>query len=120
MALMDELLEIDRGFWEAGEDHFLAHVDDRCMLVFSEMRGIYRREEVAATARDPKRWSDLSIEDPALLEADANTALLSYEARVKRGDGRPYRALIGSVYVRRDSGWKLAFHQHSAREADGA
>ena len=28
-------------------------------------------------------------------------------------DGEPYAAMVSSAYVKRDEGWKLAFHQHS-------
>ena len=70
-----------------------------------------------ASARDPKRWTDLDIAAIAFI-SPARHRLLSYEARVKRGDGKPYRALIGTIYVRRGDGWKLVFHQHSALDPD--
>lgn len=118
MALKDDLAGVEKGFWLGGEDHFLAHVDDQCMLVFAEMRGLYSRAQVAASARDPKRWTDLRIADVSLHQPRDDTACLSYEARVKRGDGKPYRALIGSIYLRREDGWKLCFHQHSALDPE--
>lgn len=120
MDLKDELLAIDRGFWLDGEDFFLEHVDERCMLVFAEMKGVYSREEVAASARDPDRWRDLRIADAMALQPSEDIAILSYEARVTRGTGGAYRALIGSTYVRRGGGWKLACHQHSALEPEEA
>ncbi|HEX2803398.1 MAG TPA: hypothetical protein VHN55_05375, partial [Sphingomicrobium sp.] len=61
-ALQDELFEIEEGFWLKGEDYFLAHVDERCLLAFPTMpdfHGVHSREEVAATAKQPNRWSDL-------------------------------------------------------------
>lgn len=118
MALKDELLELDRGFWTGGEDHFLAHVDTRCALVFAQMQGDYSREEVAASARDPDRWRDLRISAAFLVEPSADIAFLSYDASVVRKDGAPYRALIGSSYIRRDKGWKLFAHQHTPVESE--
>jgi hypothetical protein len=119
MSLRDELFAIEKGFWTGGEQHFLDHVDERCMLVFpNNARGVHKRAEVAASARDPKRWSDLRIADAALHRPTDDAAFISYEARAKRESGEPYRALIGSGYVRRDDGWKLAFHQHSALEPE--
>jgi hypothetical protein len=110
---------LDReGLLTGGEEHFLGHVDERCMLVFAQMRGIYPRAEVAASARDPKRWSNLRIADAACHQPTGDIAFLSYEARANRESGEPYRALIGSGYVRREAGWKLAFHQHSALEPE--
>jgi hypothetical protein len=112
VALRGEILAIETGFWTGGEDHFLAHVDAHCMLVFAQMRGVHSRAEVAATARDPNRWSDLRLADVMLHQPREELLFLSYEARAKRATGEPYRALIGSAYLRRDDGWKLTFHQH--------
>jgi hypothetical protein len=120
MALQEELLELEKGFWLGGEDHFLAHLDDKSMLVFAQMRGLYARAEVAASARNPERWSDLRVADVSLHRPIAEAAFLSYEARVKRSTGDPYRALIGSGYVRRGGEWKLAFHQHSELQPERA
>lgn len=111
--LQDELVEIDRGFWLEGEDYFRAHVDERCVLIFAQMQGVYPRKEVAASAHDPKRWRDLEIGSAFAHQPMDDLAVLGYEARVTRGDGQPYRAWIGSTYVRRDGAWKLTAHQHT-------
>jgi hypothetical protein len=34
---------------------------------------------------------------------------------VAERQGRDYRALMSSLYVRREDGWKLAFHQQTPR-----
>ena len=47
MSLEDELYAIERGFWLKGEDHFLAHLDETCLLAFpqmGEMHGVQSRE----------------------------------------------------------------------------
>jgi hypothetical protein len=116
MSLEDELFQIEEGFWLAGKEHFLAHLDDRCMLAFpqmGEMHGVRSREEVAATASMPNRWRDLKVTNRHLLEATDDVSIISYRANVIRFDGQPYAGLISSAYVRRPDGWKLAFHQHS-------
>jgi hypothetical protein len=116
MALEDELYRIEEGFWLAGEDHFLEHLDERCLLAFpqaGEMHGILPREQVAASASAPGRWRDLRISNRHCLQGADDLAILSYRAEVTRGDGEPYAALVSSAYVRRADGWKLAFHQHS-------
>lgn len=56
--------------------------------------------------------SDLTMSNRQLL-AIGDVAIISYKADVTRADGEPYSALVSSGYVRRDVGWKLAFHQHS-------
>ena len=115
--LQDELFAIEEGFWLQGRDHFLEHVDERCLLAFpqaGEMHGVRTREEVAATAStQPGRWRDLEISDRHLLRLADGAAVISYRADVLRFDGEPYAAMVSSAYVKRPGGWKLAFHQHS-------
>jgi hypothetical protein len=110
MGLERELTEIEQGFWTGGEDYFSAHLDEKCLLAFPQMAGTYSREDVAATAKDPLRWRDFSSERKGFLQPTAGTALVTYEARAVRGNGEPYHALVSTLYVRRDDGWKMAFH----------
>lgn len=116
-TLQDTLYAIEEGFWLQGRDHFLAHLDEHCLLAFpqaAEMHGARSRDEVAATAStQPGRWTDLKITDRQMLQPTPDVAIISYRADVKRFDGEPYPALVSSAYVRRADGWKLAFHQHS-------
>ena len=119
MALQEELFAIEDGFWLSGEDHFLEHVDQECLLAFpqmGEMHGVFARERVAATATNSNRWRDLRLGDRHLLRVDDQVAIISYRADAMRADGQPYSALVSSAYVQRSDGWKLAFHQHSPVE----
>jgi hypothetical protein len=119
MALQDDLYRIEEGFWLAGKEHFLAYVDELCLLAFpqiGEMHGVRSREEVASTVSTSDRWRDLQITNHQLLQATEDVAIISYRADVKRADGQPYSALIGSAYIWRSDGWKLTFHQHSPVE----
>lgn len=110
------MFEVEEGFWLKGEDYFLDHVDERCLLAFPTMpgfHGVHSREEVAATAKQPNRWSDLKISSRQLIQPGSDVAILSYVVEARQADGKPYKAMIGSAYVKRGDGWKLAFHQHS-------
>lgn len=114
--LEDDLYRIEEGFWLAGEEHFLAHLDEQCLLAFpqgGQMHGVISREVVAATASTPGRWRDLRIADRKVLQPTPDMAVISYRADVKRADGQPYRAMVSSAYARRADSWKLVFHQHS-------
>lgn len=116
MALKDDLYTVEKGFWLGGEEHFLAHVDEQCLLVFpqaGEMHGVHSRKDVAATATPANRWRDLKISHRQFLQVSGDVVIISYRADVTRADGEPYTALIGSTYVRREQDWKLAAHQHS-------
>lgn len=115
MDIESELYRIEEGFWLKGQEHFLEHLDEHCLLAFpqaGEMHGIFARQDVATTANQPNRWQDLTMRDRHLLEA-GDVAIISYRADVRRADGQPYTALVSSAYVSRPDGWKLAFHQHS-------
>lgn len=114
--LIDDLFDIERGFWLEGEEFFLRHVDEKCLLAFpqmGEMHGVRTREEIAASATRPGRWRDLKVSSRHLIRPEPEMAIISYHAEVVRFDGQPYAAMVSSAYVRRGDGWKLAFHQHS-------
>ena len=116
MALEDDLFDLEKGFWLSGSEHFLEHVDTKALLAFpqaGEMHGVFDREQIAATATPSNRWRDLSMSNRQFLSI-GDVAIISYRAEVTRADGEPYTALVSSGYVRRDAGWKLAFHQHSS------
>ena len=62
MALEEDLFDIEQGFWLSGSEHFIEHLDNKCLLVFpqaGEMHGVFAREQVAATATPSNRWRDL-------------------------------------------------------------
>ena len=114
--LIDDLFEVERGFWLEGEEFFLASLDEKCLLAFpqmGEMHGVRLREDIAATATPDNRWRDLKISKRDLIRPTPDVAIITYRAEVIRADGQPYSALVSSAYVRREDGWKLAFHQHS-------
>jgi Domain of unknown function (DUF4440) len=60
-------------------------------------------------------WSAYRIERLVERRPTADTALVTYGVVARRGDDPEYSALIASLYVRRDDGWRLAFHQQTPR-----
>lgn len=116
MTISDALFAIEEGFWLQGAEFFRDHIDSEAMLIFpqaGEMFGVKSREAIALTATSGNRWKDLSMQRRQCLMLSDGVAMIAYHANVRRADGVPYQALIGSVYVLRDKGWKLASHQHS-------
>lgn len=116
MTLEEDLFHIEEGFWFAGKEHFLQHVDESCLLAFpqaGQMHGIYSAEQIAETTTAPNRWSDLKIANRQILQPTSGVAVLSYRADVSMADGQPYAALVSSGYINKGDGWKLMFHQHS-------
>jgi hypothetical protein len=114
--LEKDLFKIEETFWLGGESEFRANLSEQCLLAFpqgGEMHGVFTREEVAKTATASNRWRDLHMTDRSILRVTEAVAFISYHAKVKRADGVPYEALIGSTYKHEAGAWKLATHQHS-------
>lgn len=116
MALQDELIVLERGFWTEGADYYRMHVDRSCLIAFAEMAGIYDADSIAKTVQGA-RWTDLRIEPVGFMRLADGAAILCYEASATR-EGEPYRALASSGYVRREDVWKMVFHQQTRIETD--
>lgn len=116
-SLPGELLELERKFWSADAEFYRRHVDERCLLVFAPFSGLLSTEEVAMSIAGGSRWEDVEIgECHSLALANGTVRALSYTAHARRGDSERYSARVTSLYVRRDTGWKLAVHQHTPIE----
>lgn len=58
-------------------------------------------------------WATFRLEEVRLVEA-GDMAVVTYRATAERpGEGSAYRALMSSVYARRDGRWRLILHQQS-------
>ena len=60
-------------------------------------------------------WMAYELQDPRVLELTDETAVVTYGVLARRANGPGYSALMSSLYVRRESGWKLVFHQQTPR-----
>lgn len=113
MTTVEELLPIEKSLWTGGPDAYREHVDETCLLAFTEMARVSSRDEVVATVADEPRWQELEIDVQGLVQPTPDVAIFTYRASAVRGDDERYRALVGSGYVRRDDGWKLMYHQQT-------
>jgi hypothetical protein len=59
-------------------------------------------------------WTRYTLEDVRCTQPTSDTGLVTYGVVAER-DAQEYSALISSLYVRRDGGWRLAFHQQTPR-----
>jgi hypothetical protein len=71
-----------------------------------------KQETVDAMNAGPG-WSSLVFDGERCVPLNGDTALLTYRFTGRRGEDFEYVALMGSVYVRRPQGWRMAFHQQT-------
>lgn len=59
-------------------------------------------------------WSRYALEDVRCSRLTPDIGVVTYGVVAER-DGQEYSALMSSLYVQREDGWKLAFHQQTPR-----
>ncbi len=117
----DELIDLEERGWEAlasdprtAAEFYEQVLDDSVvMLLPGGMRLTDRDTIVASMGGQP--WASYRLEDPQVLELGDDTAVVSYGVVATRDGSPSYTALMSSTYVRRDTGWRLAFHQQTPR-----
>jgi hypothetical protein len=113
MALEQDLLKLEEGFWTEGGDYYREHVDEECLLAFAEMAGVRSNEEIAGMNPGAGNWKNVRLEQKGLVELGDDAILLTYAVSAQRKSGEPYKALVSTGYVRREGEWKMAFHQQT-------
>ena len=113
----DNLLALERQFWNGDAAFYRQHLDDTCLVAFTQMSGAFDKSDIAATVKDGTRWRDVDLKIKGIIEPAPGVAILTYWASAKRPDGAPYEALVSSGYVKRGQGgepaWKMVFHQQT-------
>ena len=120
MDTRDELIALETDGWEAlsadgaRATEFYGRVLDETvvMLLPGGMRLVERDAILASMGGAP--WSTFELDDPQVLPLGADAAVVLYGVMAVR-EGLEYSALVSSAYVRRDGGWRLAFHQQTPR-----
>ena len=113
MALDQDLLKLEKGFWTEGGDYYREHVDDECLLAFDGMAGVHSNEEIAGMNPGAGNWNGAKLDEKGLLELSDDSVILTYEVNATKKDGSPYHALCSTGYVKRDGEWKMMFHQQT-------
>jgi Domain of unknown function (DUF4440) len=117
MDLQRHLETIERHLWTNDPVVYTTSLVPEALLAFAET-GIIGRDAAVAAIRaenaEGRRWAEVAFDDTRLLELGPGVVLLSYRARARWSDAAtPVSVLCGSVYVERDGGWRLAYHQQS-------
>lgn len=113
MSLREELLALEEQFWTGNAEFYRDNLDDRCLTAFADMAGVFDKDDVAKTVGESARWRDVALSLKGLVKPADNFAVLTYQASAVRGNGDRYNAVVSSGYVKRNGGWKLAFHQQT-------
>lgn len=117
----DDLVELERQGWRAlstsgraATEFYDGVVDDRVLFLLpGGMRLEDRQAVVESMGGAP--WASAELEDLQVHPLGADCAAVHYGVVAQRPGSAPYSALMSSVYVRRDGGWKLALHQQTPR-----
>ena len=112
MKLQDDLFAMEQKLWSGGKAEYQRTLDDNCLVAFTEMAGVSSREKISAQANG-SRWHDVSLEIEGFLQPTDDVAVMTYRASTVRENAEPYAARVSSGYVRRNSGWKMMFHQQT-------
>ena len=111
MSLKHDLYELERKLGNGDGDTYRRHLTDEAVVV---VPGRTMNKDETVQAMDATTgWDDFSFGDQRFAAIADDAAVLSYRFRGRRGDDFTYTALMGSVYVRRDGAWKMAFHQQT-------
>lgn len=117
MALEQDLMKLEKGFWTEDADYYRAHVDEECLIAFADFVGLRGNEEIASMRGD-SHWTNIKLNEKGLVQLSDDAVVLSYEASANRTTGEPYKALVSTGYVKRDGEWKMAFHQQTPLDAE--
>jgi hypothetical protein len=115
---IDELLELEHAGWRSlcdgtGGAFYRAHMTRDGAMVLAH-GAVLDRDGVAASLDGAPPWAGYEILDPRLVELGGGARALVYTGRAWREDGPgEFNALMSSVYVRSDDGWRLALYQQT-------
>lgn len=115
---MDELLELEHQGWQSlcdgtGAEFYARVMTEQGVMVLAH-GFVLDREAIASSLNESPPWRTYEISEPRTIELDPDSAVLVYTGSAERGDDEPpFRALMSSVYTRRDGSWRLAVYQQT-------
>lgn len=72
------------------------------------------RDQAIAAIESAPPWSSFEMKDPRVVTLTEDSGVVVYSVVAQRSSHKPNSAVISSTFVRRDDGWKLAFHQQDS------
>jgi uncharacterized protein (TIGR02246 family) len=122
MDVAVEIESLERRGWQAlsGSDGAAFYADvmaDDGVMVFPG--SVLDRDASLRAIVDARPWSTFDLADMRVIEFGQGSVLVTYRATSQREGEAEYRAVMSSVYGRRDGVWKLVLHQQSPERANG-
>jgi hypothetical protein len=109
---IDEIWELERGFWLGGADVYERHLGPEALIVFPAPVGMLERAATIESIRHAARWTGVSFSRQRCIVPTVDLAVLAYAVEADRGTAESrYRAQCTSTYVRLRAAWKLVMHQ---------
>jgi hypothetical protein len=109
----EELLAIERELGDGPGDAYRRHLTEDAVVIVPG--AVLDREQCAAAIDASGGWHESEISDARTIEITPESAVLTYRWRSRRGD-MTYAAVMSTVYVRRDGGWKVLLHQQTPEQ----
>ena len=95
-------------------DFYQEVLDDAVVMLLPGGLALTDRDVIVASMGG-RPWTAFRLEDPQVLRPTRDTGIVTYGVVAQREGAPEYSALVSSLYVHRDDGWKLAFHQQTPR-----
>jgi hypothetical protein len=117
--LLNELLELERAGWRslsdgtAGDFYGNVMTEDGRMVLANG--AVMSRSALTDSLANASSWSSYTIDEPVVTRLSHDVAALIYTGTGHREGGEDFTGIMTSVYVRYDSGWKLAHYQQTAQ-----
>ena len=116
---MSELEALEREGWEAlsgpdGAAFYDEVMADDGVMVFPGM--VLDKPQTLAAIAAERPWSSFELAEVRVVKGNDDSAIVTYRATAQRGRV-VYRALMTSVYARRDGRWRLLLHQQTPTPA---
>lgn len=116
MTDLQELLDIERAGWEAlrtgqAGSYYRAHLTDDALMAFPF--GVLTRDQTIEAMESAPPWTTYDLKDPQVVALTTDCGIVVYRVTARRAQDDPYQAVVSSTFVRRDGGWRMAFHQQT-------
>jgi hypothetical protein len=113
----EHLVNIERKLWTNDAAFYKNNLTEDCLLVFPETGVISRDLAVDAIRKENeegRKWAEVDFDEMRTRRLTDDVALLMYRVTARwKHQKSSITTLASSLYVKRDSRWKLTFHQQT-------